>query len=163
MKSNVWAVKAAVFVLSVMILGAGAPAYAEHGKMGHPKGDHGRSGGGSIEDKYFSKYHFFMKHREELGLNEQQMEALKAIKWSVKRATVEADAKKELAELDLWEEMHKDAPAVETVNAAIDAKMAAKTGLAKTLAKAILDSKAVLGPEQAAKMKEIWYREQFKD
>ena len=123
--------------------------------------EHHQKGGG-IDDMYFGKARFYLAHQDELGLSKDQVEKITAMKYDVKRASVEANAKKDLAMIDFKQELHTDKPDLTKLEAAIDQKMAAKTDLYKKAAKAIVDTKALLSADQTVKAKEL-YRQKKSD
>lgn len=123
------------------------------------KGRH--DGGGGIESMYFHKVHFYLQHKNEIGLADDQVEKIKAIKFDVKRAMVDTNAQTELAMIDFEQELHKDAADLKKLEAAINQKMAAKTAIYKTAAKAILDTKTVLSTDQRAKAKELYWEKKY--
>ncbi len=118
----------------------------------------GSEGGFALEDMYFGKVYFLFKNKAELGLTEEQMEQIKTIKFDVQRATIDAEAKKDLAMLDMVQELHKDQPDVKKLNSVIDQKYAVKTNLAKTVVQSILNTKSILTAEQQAKAKELYWK-----
>lgn len=123
--------------------------------------NHDHCGGGqdySLEDKYFGKVHFLFKNKAELGLTEEQMEQIKTIKFDVKRAPIDANAKKDLAMLDIYQELHKDQPDIQKTESLIDQKYATKANLAKTLVNSMINTKAVLTADQQVKAKEFYWK-----
>lgn len=142
--------KLAILVISLLIL-ASPVTFANHG---HHEG----SGGYSLEDKYFGKVDFLFKNKTELGLTEDQMEQIKTIKFDVKRAMIKAEADKDLAMLDIYQELHKDEPDVAKIDSSIDQKSAVKATLAKNVVRSLLNTKAILTAEQQAKAKELYWK-----
>ncbi len=113
----------------------------------------GSEGGFTLEDMCFGKVYFLFKNKSELGLTKEQVEQIKTIKFDVKRVMIDAEAKKDLATLDMVQELHKDQPDVKKLDSVIDQKYAVKTNLAKTVVQSILNTKAILTAEQQAKAK----------
>ncbi len=141
MKKN-WIILMMLFLLALPTSG-----FAKHG--GHGSGD--------LEEKYFGKVHFLFQNKAELGLTDDQLDQIKAIKFDVKRAMIDADAKKELAALDMEQELHKDQPDLAKIDSLIDQKSTIKAESAKSLVRSLLGTKAVLSAEQQAKAKELYY------
>ena len=115
--------------------------------------------GDSLEGMYFGKVYFLFQNKTELGLTDDQIEKIKAIKFDMKRASINADSAKELAAVDIQQELHSDQPDLKKIDASVDAKHQAKSNLEKTMARALLDTKAVLTPEQVVKLKDLYYEE----
>lgn len=136
-------------VVSLLVL-APSLTFANHG--------HQEGGGYSLEDKYFGTVDFLFKNKTELGLTEDQMEQIKTIKFDVKRAMIEAEAKKDLAMLDIYQELHKDQPDVAKIDSLIDQKHAVKATLTKNMVRSLLNTKAILTTEQQAKAKELYWK-----
>ena len=126
--------------------------------------NHGSRGSGhlpNLEEKYFDKAKFLMKHQEELGLTAEQLQRLEAKKFDVKRVLIEADAQKDIAMLNIYQELHADKPNPEKLNAALDEKIEAKRSASRVLIEALLDLKSVLTAEQTAKSKKMYLKEKF--
>lgn len=141
--------KLTILVISLLLL-APTLTFANHG--------HQEGGGYSLEDKYFGKVDFLFKNKTGLGLTEDQMEEVKAIKFDVKRAMIETEAKKDLAMLDIYQELHKDQPDLEKIDSLIDQKSQAKATLSKNIVRSLLNTKAILTAEQQAKAKELYWK-----
>ncbi len=120
--------------------------------------EHGKGGGDSLEDMYFGKVYFLFQNKAELGLTEDQLNQIKDIKFDVKRMMIDTEAKKDLAMLDINQELHKDQPDVNKIDSFIDQKHTAKAAFTKNLVRSILNTKAILTPEQQAKAKELYYK-----
>ncbi len=135
----------------VLILGATAlPAYAE---------GYGKKGGyhcGSKKDKGYSKACMMLKNREELGLSDEQVDKIKALKHDAKKDAIRKQSEIDLVAVDIKKEMYEDTLNVEAVNKLIDKKYELKKEKAKASVKACADLKGTLTEEQKAKLKEIW-------
>jgi len=116
-------------------------------------------GGHSLKEKFFHKEGFIQNNRDEIGLKEDQAQAIKNLKYDLSRKMIEMKSKMELAMLDIRQELHNDKVNMERLNALVDAKMDTKKALCKDALKAYVDMMGILTPEQKAKMKELWYRQ----
>ena len=115
----------------------------------------------SLKEKYFDKLFFLMEHRDQLGLNEQQVQSILDKKMDVKKAAIEAEFQNHLAMIDLHRELHADKPDVEKMKTLVDTQADAQRNLGKTLVDALVFTKNVLNAEQQAKAKQIYLNEKF--
>lgn len=146
--------KKRTFLLAALLtLSAAAPAFC-HG------GGHG-SGGPGLEHKFFDKYSFLMRHRAELQLTEDQINSLTDLKYSIKRSMAENEAQAEVSAVNLYQELHKTEPDLNKLYGFVDGKAEASRHIGYDVAKALVDMKKVLSPEQLAKMKDLWLTEQY--
>jgi hypothetical protein len=167
--------KATLFVFAVLFGFAAlfaAPAFADHHDKGGQcelgskcKGDDcGKCNSGKNSDcdkcpimsKIMKKAKFFLSNSKEIGLSDEQVAAIKAIKMDTKKAGIRTEAEMKIWEMDLDAKLSEPAVDVEGLNAMIDKASAgwgegAKQGIA-TYAKL----KAILSEAQMAKAKEIW-------
>ena len=137
--------KKSVLAVFFLCLSISQTAFANHGHEGH-----------SLEDKYFGKVWFLLENGMELGLTEDQINQIENIQFDVKRALIDAKSKTELAALDIYQELRKDKPDLKKIDQILDRKYAAKANSAKNVAHSIVNTKAVLSPEQQAKAKELY-------
>ena len=100
-----------LFVALSLILPASGYAYGKRGGHGDYS-SHGYSGK-HLNSKFFTKIHFIFANKDALELSEDQIKSIKNIKYDVKRAMVEADSVKDLAMLDVYQELHETAPVAE--------------------------------------------------
>ena len=134
------------------------------GMQGNALANHGKSGGGiCLEAKFFETYHKMMEHRKELELSEDQMTGIKNIKMSVKRAKAEADGIKDVATIDIYQEIYLAGGNLEAIHGLIDQKIEADRNVAHAVVKGLLDYKALLSKDQADKLKDIWYDEKYSE
>jgi len=151
-----------IMVMSVIAVAVGflgvADGYANRDKGGYSKG--GMQGGGHYEmplhAKLFMKAKFLMIHQEELGLSEQQLDAIKDIKHGFKKEMITRTAEIEVIKVDIKALLHKRVVDVEAINRLIDQKYAIKNAKSKSMVQAFADLKAVLTDAQYDQMKKIW-------
>lgn len=115
----------------------------------------------SLAEKFFDKYDFFMKHKDEIALTDQQQKTLQDIKFNIKRRVIEAEARKDTAKIDLWQELYQDRPDIGKIDNAINAKASAKSEIWKAYASGLVDMKVVLNEEQLAAVKKIGWEEKY--
>lgn len=116
-----------------------------------------------LKSKFFNKYDFMMKHRKELELSEEQMTGLKNIKYTVKKAKVEAKAAGKMAYLDATHEIYQGEGNLEALYSIMDQELEAKRKLKHALVKGLLDFNNLLSSGQKKTLKELWYDEKYSD
>ena len=145
-------IKATLLTLS-LVASLAVPAFAGHG------GFHG--GSPTLKEKFFEKFHFLMKHREELKLSDEQVNDLTDLKYSVKKGYAETDAQMEVAKINMLQELKKPDADLNKVNGFIDSKIEAKRRFEYDTAKALIEVKKVLNADQVKLMKELWMKDQY--
>lgn len=111
-----------------------------------------------LEAKFYSKVKFMLTNYEELGLTDKQIEAIKALKFKVKRDLIKTDADIDIAKVDMKVELWKDKYDLNALDKIIDRKYDLKKEKAKYLVKAIADLKSILTDEQMKKAKSMWMK-----
>src|SRR3989338_10203110 len=109
-----------------------------------------------IAGKLMKKAHFYLENAQEIGLSDDQIAQIKAIKIDAKKAAIRQGADMEIFELDIKEKMSAPAVDVEGLNAMIDQVSADMASSAKTSVASYAKLKAVLSADQVKKAKEIW-------
>lgn len=109
-----------------------------------------------LDDIFFLKAHFIAMNADEIGLSDEQLEKIMALKLNVKKSLIKAKADIETYALDIKNELTKDEINVNSLNGLIDKKYALKTQKAKDLIKAYADLKKLLTDEQKKMLKDIW-------
>jgi Spy/CpxP family protein refolding chaperone len=140
-------------VIILMIASASVEA-GGGAQCGSNKG-HGGGKQGDCAEKLMMKAHCLVMHQEELGLSDEQVEKIKALKYETKKQVIAQDAEIELAELDVKKAMWQDAIAVETVNPLVDRKFELKKEKAKMLIAAYADLQSILTAEQQKELKAL--------
>lgn len=125
------------------------------GKGGFMSG-HGKMACGMDKDKmFFKKAHMVLENADELGLASDQIEKVKALKYSVAKRTIKEDAEIETLALDIKEALGKDEVDINVVNKLVDQKYTLKAQKAKEEISAYADLKKILSPDQQKKVKEM--------
>ena len=106
MKKILQALSIAALFLSGLVLTLPTQGYA-HGGGGcsFKGGDHAKGGGCPIVGKFFSKAHYLIERQQVLGLSEQQVGDIKALKLEMKKAAVRQVADNQIFMLDLWQKL----------------------------------------------------------
>lgn len=122
-----------------------ADAYANHGRPGY-----GKRGG--MDQMLFGKAHFILGNRAELGLTDEKVEAIKALKLETEKALIKQNAEIKVVCLDIKAALHAAPTDVKAVNALIDQKYELKKAKAKSLVEAVAKLKSLLTKEQTEKL-----------
>lgn len=140
----------ACFLFAFMLLMAAANAYASGMCSGKDKGH-----GWGLEDMFFHKAGSALCNSTELGLTEEQMTKIKALKLKAKKEDIRLGADIAIIALDIDEAMHADTIDVAAVNALIDKKLALKKEEMQFFVNSYAEFKNILTKEQRDKLKEI--------
>lgn len=106
-------------------------------------------------DMLSCKAHFIVEKASELGLSDDQVEKVKALKYSAKKNLIKKDADIETLALDIKEALGKDEVDLNAVNSLIDKKYAVKAERTKDLVKACVNVKKILTNDQQKKLKDM--------
>jgi len=113
---------------------------------------------GELAGKFFHKAHFFYMNQEALGLSEEQAEAIKTLKMSVKKELIRKGAEIDLLKVDIKSLLWSPKIDTKAINELIDVKYELKKEQAKFLVAKIAEIKAILTDEQMAEAKAIWLK-----
>jgi len=140
----------------VMCLGFGASvAFADTPGRGH-EGMREEYKPQDLESKFFYKAHKLLKHEEELGLSDKQIERIKDLKLTTKKDLIQKEAEIELLALDIKAQLYEEKVNLRAVKDLIDKKYELKKAKAKTLVEAYVTLKDVLNKVQKEKLKELY-------
>ena len=109
-----------------------------------------------LEEKFSHKAQLILENSTELGLSEDQIMKVKALKTSVKKSMIKSKADIDVLAIDIEEALKKDEIDVNSVNALIEKKYSLKGQEAKAMAGAYAELKMVLSKDQMKKLHEIW-------
>ena len=152
----------AVIGFGLLLSPGGVVSADAHGMGGYERGErhHGMSSkGGSqcpVADKFLMKSHFLLENKTDLGLTDDQVKTIKALKLQVEKTNVTQNADKEIFMLDINSKLMDDKVDVEGAGALIDKGFAAMAQSTKSNLDAYAKLKALLTPEQLTKMKDLW-------
>ena len=121
------------------------PVFAN--SQGHKKG---------LEQKFYHKAYFFGSHAEELGLSDDQVKSIWAMKRDTKKYLIRQQAEIDVLRVDIKGHLHEQKIDQAVISELIDKKYDLKKEKAKRLVKGIADLKGMLSDEQYAKAKAIW-------
>lgn len=127
------------------------------GKHGGGMGDYGRMGG-----KDHSGPKSFLKMKDKLGLSDEQVNRLKALKSEAKKQKIRIKADIEILQIELYDLLHKDEVDVKAVDAKIEEIGERKTEMYKASIHAKLDAQNILTPKQLKEYKRIKKEERYK-
>jgi chorismate synthase len=154
-----WGVLLGVFL-------AVSPVFANHGEHGKQcsMSGGGRSCGNDsdceslcpIASKVLKKAKFFLENQTEIGLSEDQLSQIKAIKMQTKKSAIKAKAEMEIFEMDMSEKMSQSKVDVDALGAMVDQMSAGMSTGAKASIADYAKLKSILSEQQMAKAKEIW-------
>lgn len=91
----------------------------------------------------------------ELGLDEEQVQALKQVHLEAQKAMVELRARNELAEIDLKAQLESGSPEIEKVMETIEQTGQAQTEMKKHQVRVMLETREILGPEAWKQLNEL--------
>lgn len=111
---------------------------------------------GDLKDIYFGTAHSILKNKENLGLTEDKVTAIKDMKHEMKKQIVTQKAEIEVVELEINKELSQSTIDEEKVNRLVDQKYDLKKTQTKNLVEALTKLKGMLTPEQAAQLKDSW-------
>ena len=109
-----------------------------------------------VTGKFMQKASFFLDHKDEIGLTDEQEMKIKQLKLDVKKKYIQQTADMEIFMLEITDKMSQPKVDVEGLNSLVDegaAKMAAST---KEVIASYAELKGSLSEDQMAKAKEIW-------
>lgn len=117
-----------------------------HGKMSHEM---------EASDIFFHKSGFILSEAAELGLSSDQVEKVKALKYSVEKNMVKEDADIKTLAIDIKEAVGKDEIDVNAVNKLIDQKYSLKAQKTKESIAAYVNLRKILTQDQLKKLKDM--------
>lgn len=155
---------AVFFLLSLALPAMAGDCKGGQCPMKNAQGGCGKSGGSCgnkeyqcpIVAKLMKKAHFFLENQKEIGLSEDQVQAIKAIKIEAKKSYIRQEAEMKIFEMDLDQKLSEPKVDVEALNAMMDSASAGFAQGGKATVASYAKLKAVLKDDQMAKAKEIW-------
>ncbi|GEM_PF-1961450 len=107
------------------------------------------------KDKLSEKAHFILKNRTKLGLTDEQVKEIKAMKIAAKKDKIAKEAEIDTISVDIKAEMWKTPMDVGTIESLIDRKYELKKEKTKSMIRSYVKLENVLTEEQKQKMKEL--------
>lgn len=151
-----------IFFIAVMVLSFSgiAAAKCEGGKCPMKKKMGGECGKSKsqcpITGKIMKKAHFFLENQKALGLKEDQVAAIKAIKMDVKKTEIRQMAEMQVFYIDLKAKLSEPKVDEAGLNAMIDSMSSGMASSAKASVAQYVKLKSILTADQMSKAKEIW-------
>ena len=102
------------------------------------------------------KSKFFLSNKEAIGLSDEQVSEIKAIKSATKKSMIRSKAEMEIFQMDLIDKMSEPVLDMAALNAFIDQASAGWATSAKASLADYAKLRAVLNEGQMNKAKEIW-------
>ena len=144
--------KIIVILVSVLFLAASSSiSFAHQSSWKKSKGRYGK-----LEEKIEAKAHMFLKNKEELGLSDEQVQQIKALKLQAKKESIKQNAEIEVIGLDIKSQMWEDVIDAQAISVLIDKKYEIKKGMAKSLINVYAELKTILTDRQKTKLKELY-------
>ncbi len=136
-----------IFMLSSIVA---APALA------YDKGNSSACYGKGADGKISRKAYMFLENREDLGLSDDQIAKIKALKLDVKKELIRQNADIDIIGIDIKSEMYADTMNTNAINKLIGKKYDLKKAKAQYLVTKYAQLKNILTAEQKDKLKDIW-------
>jgi len=122
------------------------------------KGEHhqeGMHGCGMMEGEHHEGHAFFLGMKDQLGLSDQQVSKLKALKSATEKQMIRTKADLKVLEIELHDLLSQDKVDVKTVDAKVDKMGELQTKMHKAHIHARLDAQSILTAEQLKKFREM--------
>ena len=100
------------------------------------------------------KAHWMLENKTTLGLTDEQVNTIKALKMEMKKKQIRESAEMQIAMMDMKTKLKENPVDVEGLNKMIDQGMAAMTQSAKENVQAYSKLKAMISDDQWKKLKE---------
>ena len=139
-------------LIAVFAFSGAAIVHAEKDGMGKM----GKMGKMGMDDKILKKAYFFLKNSKELGLSDEQIVKIKALKVGVKKELIQQNADIEILGIDIRTAMYTDSIDTDAVNKLISKKYDLKKAKAQYLVTKYVELKSILTAEQKTKLKDLW-------
>jgi hypothetical protein len=159
--------------LVAALVAAAAPGWADHGGQSCEQcatEEQHRHGGWRDKDddkshcpvtsKALEKAKFYLENADAIGLNEEQVRTIMAIKLDLKKAKYRQEAEMKIFELDVKAKMSEPKLDVEGLNAMLDTAGQGMATGAKAMVAQYAKLRAVLSEDQVKKAKEVWKKQQ---
>jgi len=140
-----------VLTVSVALTGTPSAFAGSHGgkRCGYAKKD-------GLEEKFMYKAHKIMKNSDELGLSDEQVDSLRALKVAAKKNWIRQNAEIEAIAVDIKAGLYENPVDAAALHRLIDQKYELKKQKSKDLITAYAQLKAMLTEEQWKTLKDLW-------
>lgn len=148
-----------MFILATFLMTPVALAGGYGGECSACGGHYSKYKKSGMEDKFYMKAHFIMKHADEIGLSDEAKQDIKDLKMNLKKNLIRKEAEIDVLKIDIKAAM-KDYPIDGAeLQSLIDQKYTIKKEKASDIANAYTSLKNGLSQAQYNKLKEIWYKD----
>ncbi len=138
----------AVVLLGLTISLSNAYAHHEHSGYG--------GGGEGFERMFFMKSHFILEKKQDLGLSDDKVEAIKNLKLETQKMLIKQEAEIQVLGLDIMAKLHDYPVDAEALNKQVAQQYELKKAEAQSLVEAIAKLKGTLTKDQNDKMHQLW-------
>lgn len=111
-----------------------------------------------ITSKLMKKSCFLLGNAEEIGLSEDQVKKIMAIKMEAKKQMILGEAQMKVAFIDMTAKLHEEKLDMEGLNKMVDDFSAGMAAATKKTLQSYADLKGLLTEEQMKKAKAIWMK-----
>ncbi|MCD4780301.1 MAG: hypothetical protein K8S27_07120 [Candidatus Omnitrophica bacterium] len=108
-----------------------------------------------LEDKLMKIFHVIYEYQEEMGVTDEQLSQIKAIKVALKKELIQKKADVEVVMVDFYALLHEDELDLETIIKLVDQKYEAKKSKLKKLVLTYAELKKILSKKQMDQLKEL--------
>jgi len=115
----------------------------------------------STEKKIYKKVHMLSEHQQEVGVSDDQLKKLKALKLALKKDLIKMDADIDVVKLDIKAAMAEDTIDLNALNALVDRKYEVKKARAKRVMAAYAELKNALSKDQKTKLKALYMQKGY--
>lgn len=109
-----------------------------------------------MEDAFSCKIYCVMANSDEIGLNAEQVEKIRALKYSVKKSIIKNNAEIDILAMDIKEALGKDDIDINAINTLIDKKYMIKAQKTKDIVAACAELKVIMTKDQQKKADEMF-------
>lgn len=162
--------KFSIVLIALLLAVSAMPSFA-HGHKGKCRGEHHQTccrsdkhhGHGKyqcpVTSMLMKKSKFFLSNADQIGLNEEQVNKIKAIQMDTKKDAIRGKADMQIAFLDLEAKLHENPLDMKGLNEMADNFSTGMAAGLKKMIQRLADLKAILTPEQMEKAKKLWKKQ----
>jgi Spy/CpxP family protein refolding chaperone len=136
----------------VLALGLMQSASLADKRPGYDRGGHHKE---SVKEKFFKKVKMIYLYQDELGVDDRQLDQIRALKIALKKDLIRKEADLGIIKVDIRSLLYEDEIDVEAVNKLIDKKYEIKKAKIKKVIMSLAQLKKILTKEQMERLKEI--------
>ncbi|MFB3919881.1 hypothetical protein BU251_06425 [Candidatus Velamenicoccus archaeovorus] len=107
------------------------------------------------EEEFYLRAFFLLSHADEIGLSDDQLEKIGALKLKIKKSLIMEDAQIETLALDIADALRQDQLDAKKIDGLVDKKYDLKKQRTKEIIQGYIDLRDILTKDQRDKMKKI--------